>query len=122
MVDILDVGEFSTRVGAVRFSHVAVREFYFDQHYEREELKRAIDRMHFTGSTTNTSGALRLASLIKHCFLFSWDGTHIWGQTIGERKALWRRILLQIYANLMNVSGLGKEVIFWIYLCAEPSI
>lgn len=59
MVDILDVGEFATRVGAVRFSHVAVREFHLDEYYERAALKRAIDRMHFTGSTTNTSGALR---------------------------------------------------------------
>lgn len=54
------IGFDQTRVGIVKFSSSARIEFYLDQHYSIEEVKKAMDRIDTFGGETNIAGGLRL--------------------------------------------------------------
>ena len=63
LLDIMDVGPLNTRVGALQFSHKSHVVFHLNTYSTKAQMKDAINRMTLIGSTTNTSGGIRLGRL-----------------------------------------------------------
>eukprot|EP00918_Siedleckia_nematoides_P036496 GHVU01079281.1.p1 GENE.GHVU01079281.1~~GHVU01079281.1.p1 ORF type:complete len:553 (-),score=30.11 GHVU01079281.1:425-2083(-) len=60
LINRLDIGPDTTRVSAIKFSTRSEVVFHLDEHNTKGDLKDAIQKMHYTGGHTNTSGAIRL--------------------------------------------------------------
>lgn len=56
----LNVASSATRIGLIKFSHIAMLEFYMDEYTDVDKLVDRISSVDIIGSETNTSGALRL--------------------------------------------------------------
>ena len=56
----LNIGKNETRIGLIKFSHIAEIVFYMDKYDDVDELAENILNIEIIGSETNTSGALRL--------------------------------------------------------------
>lgn len=59
----LEVSQWTTRVGLVRFSNDANVEFYLDSYYDKVAMLNRINSTSYIGGTTNIAEALQIARL-----------------------------------------------------------
>lgn len=60
MINMMDIGSDSTRIGLISWSDDAKVHFYLDDFDVRENLIESVMRLPFQGGKTNTAAALRL--------------------------------------------------------------
>ena len=71
VTDAFDIGSNKTRVGLVKFSTKAHLAFSLNQYTDSRSLSRAIQRLHYSGGRTNTSGGINV--MRRDCFGSSKD-------------------------------------------------